>query len=78
MENKESNVIDMARHMIKQVVYATTLAVELFDNNYREADKWMINKNEVFFNNSPIDVILSKEGKHVIKFLEDRLGRGNG
>jgi len=59
------------------VVKATLWANELF-GNAQKAEQWMTSANPVFSGDSPLQVILMGRSSHVLKFLEERLGRKSG
>ena len=58
------------------LIKATILAQELFED-VKKAENWMMASNS-YFGHSPFEVILMGEGIHVLRFLEERLGRKPG
>ena len=59
------------------LIKATALAQELF-KDVKKTENWMMTSNPYFFGDSPFEVILRGDGVHVIRFLEERLGRKPG
>ena len=62
----------------KQYLLCISLATKLFDNDWNKAVSWMNNPNEIFFNASPVETILTGEGIHLEQWLRGRLGLEGG
>ncbi len=60
---------------IIQVVIGTDLAIDLFDNNTKEAVDWFQKPNTLLFGESPFEVCIRAEGKFLINWLMNRLGK---
>ena len=58
----------------KQYLHCISLATKLFDNDWNKAVAWMNTPNDLFFNSSPRETILTGEGEHLEHWLKTRLG----
>jgi len=56
------------------IVIAADLAVELFSDR-EKARRWMLTPNSYFFGRAPFDMCIIGEGRPVISFLANHLGR---
>ena len=52
-----------------------SLAFELFDNDEEKTIDWLLTPNHLFFDLSPLQMIIGKKEESVIKFLEELLGK---
>jgi len=60
---------------VLQVVIGTDLALELFDGDKENAINWFNSPNTLLFGEAPFEVCMRGEGKLLIKWLKDRLGK---
>jgi len=75
MENDKREDDINVTALLEEIVQTTILAVELFSNDYEAAQKWMTKDSELLFGKTPIEAIMSNDGKFLIQWLRDRLGK---
>jgi hypothetical protein len=66
------------KKVIINIVIATDLAFELLGNNLKEARNWFLAPNSLFFGDSPFEICLRGDGKSIVEWLNQRLGRHPG
>lgn len=66
---------DFIEQFLVPIVISSDLAVELFHGDLEEARRWVLTPNSYFFGKSPFNVCLLGDGKHIIDFLVERLGK---
>lgn len=63
----------MEAEILEQLEVATNLATELFGNK-EQASEWMVTPNHIFFDYSPLEMILGGKGSSVIATLREWRG----
>ncbi|MBP9709222.1 MAG: hypothetical protein KBD78_16425 [Oligoflexales bacterium] len=66
---------DFIEKYLIPVVISSDLAIKLFNNKKEDARLWMLTPNSFFFGKSPFNLCLLGDGKEVISFLRERLGK---
>ena len=66
---------DFIEQFLVPIVISSDHAVELFNGDLEEARRWVLTPNSYFFGKSPFNACLLGDGKHIIDFLVERLGK---
>ncbi len=66
------------RSRIIHLVMATDLVYELMGNDENKTIDWLTTPNTFLFGDSPLEVIMRDEGKAIISWLQEMLGKKPG
>ena len=74
-EKVELDSLEDLKEGIEQVVIATDLTIELFQNDVEKALQWFLAPNEFTDWDTPFEVCLRGDGEFLINWLGGRLGK---
>lgn len=74
-ERVSLSTLNRLKKGVLQVVIGTDLTLELFQGDKENAINWFNSPNTLLFGESPFEVCIRGEGKLLINWLKDRLGK---
>ena len=77
LSSEEFDELKEGIKMIRQIVHAQDLAIELFKSNEDDSIIWLTKEQEIFGGLSAFQSILEGNGEFVINWLKARLGHAD-